>query len=128
MELALRIAALAVTGTAAALLMKRGGAPMTLPLAAAVCALVLSLCVQALSPALDTLRRARRLSGLSAAYYLPVLKCLAIGILSRGAADLCRDGGQTAMAGAVEFGGAAAALWVSLPLMESLLDLLEDLL
>ena len=43
-------------------------------------------------------------------------------------ADLCRDGGQTAMAGAVEFAGAAAALWVSLPLLESLLDLVEALL
>ena len=101
---------------------------MTLPLSAAVCALVLSLCARALLPAMEALDRARTLSGLGNVYFLPVLKCVAIGIVTRAASDLCRDGGQLAMAGAVEFGGAAAALCVSLPLLQTLLDLLEALL
>ena len=47
---------------------------------------------------------------------------------AKGAADLCRDGGQSAVAGAVELGGAAAALYVSLPLLTALLGFLEKLL
>ena len=56
------------------------------------------------------------------------MKCVAIGLITKAAADLCRDGSQTAMAGAVELGGTAAALFVSLPLLQTLLDLLEKLL
>ena len=128
MELIVRIAAAAVVGTAAALLMKRGGAPMVLPLSALVCAFAVFAAAAALEPLKALRDRLQSLSGLSSAYFLPVVKCVAIGVVAKGAADLCRDGGQTAMAGAVEFGGAAAALWVSLPLMETLLGLLEKLL
>ena len=128
MELIVRIAAAAVAGTAAALLMKRGGAPMVLPLSALVCAFTVFAAAEALGPLKALLDRLQNISGLSGAYFLPVVKCVAIGVLAKGAADLCRDGGQTAMAGAVEFGGAAAALWVSLPLMETLLGLLEKLI
>ena len=128
MELIVRLAAVAVAATAAALLMKRGGAPMVLPLSALVCAFALFAAAEALRPLKALLDRFQSIAGLSAAYFLPVVKCVAIGVLAKGAADLCRDGGQTAMAGAVEFGGAVAALWVSLPLMETLLGLLESLL
>ncbi len=57
-----------------------------------------------------------------------MLKCTGIGIAAKLAADLCRDGGQSALAGAVEFGGTAAALFVSLPLLRSFLALLRALL
>lgn len=124
----LRIAAVAVLGTAAALLLKQRAGAMVLPLAAAVCAFAFFAAAGALEPLLDLTGRAERLSGLGREYYLPVLKCVAIGIVAKAAADLCRDGGQTAMAGAVEFGGAAAALFASLPLLQSLLGLLEGLL
>ena len=128
MELIVRIAAVALTGCAAALLLKRGGAPLTLPLAAMVCAFILYLAVGALRPALELLERAKALSGLGGAYYLPVLKCVVIGLITRGASDLCRDSGQSAMAGAVEFGGVCCALFAALPLLETLLGLLERLM
>ena len=71
--------------------------------------------------------RARELTGLSSALFSPLLKCVGIGLTCRVAADLCRDGGQSAMAGAVELIGAVGALYVSLPLMGTLLDMLKDL-
>ena len=128
MELIVRIAAVAVLGCAAALLLKRGNAELTVPLAAAVCAFALTAAAGALEPVIAFLNKAKILSGLGEAYFLPVMKCVAIGIVTKAAADLCRDGGQGAMAGAVELGGAAAALYVALPLLETLLELLESLL
>ena len=38
--------------------------------------------------------------------------------------DLCRDGGSQALAGAVEMAGAAAAVVIALPLLESVVGLL----
>lgn len=128
MELIIRIAAAAVVGCAAALLLKRSNAELTVPLAAVVCAFAMTAAAGALEPVAAFLTRAKLLSGLGEAYFLPVMKCVAIGIVTRAAADLCRDGGQGAMAGAVELGGTAAALYVALPLLETLLGLLETLL
>ena len=128
MELIVRIAAVAVLGCAAALLLKRGSAELTVPLAAMVCAFALTAAAGALEPAVAFLNRAKILSGLGEAYFLPVMKCVAIGIVTKAAAEVCRDGGQGAMAGAVELGGAAAALYVALPLLETLLGMLETML
>ena len=128
MELIVRIAAAALLGCGAAQLMKKNAAVMALPLSMAVCAFIIFLSVEALRPLLRVMGEARSLSGLAPAYFQSVTKCVVIGLLAKTASDLCRDGGHTAMAGAVEYGGAAAALWVSLPLLETLLGLLERLL
>lgn len=128
MEQIIRFAAAALLATAVCLLLRRSNPELQLPLAAIVCAFVLGGCLTLLSPVRELLEQAAALTGLSSAYFLPVGKCVAIAILSKGAADLCRDGGQSAMAGAVELGGAAAALYVSLPLVTTLLGLMGRLL
>ncbi len=124
----LRFAAAAVLAAAAALLLRRSNPELQIPLAAGVCVFVLWGALRLLEPVRLLLERAAALSGLGGEYFLPVAKCVVIGIVTKGAADLCRDGGQSAMAGAVELGGAAAALLVSLPLLTALLGFLEKLL
>ena len=128
MDVLIRFSAAAALITAVCLLLRRSNPELQVPLAAAGCALVLGMVLKLLSPVREFLERAAALSGLSDAYFLPVAKCVVIGIVAKGAADLCRDGGQSAMAGAVELGGAAAALYVSLPLLTALLGFLEGLL
>ena len=128
MDVLIRFSAAAALITAVCLLLRRSNPELQVPLAAAGCALVLGMALKLLSPVREFLERAAALSGLSDAYFLPVAKCVVIGIVAKGAADLCRDGGQSAMAGAVELGGAAAALYVSLPLLTARLGFLEGLL
>ncbi len=124
----LRFAAAAVLAAAAALLLRRSNPELQSPLASAVCVFVLWGTLRLLEPVRLLLERAAALSGLGGTYFLPVAKCTVIGIVSKGAADLCRDSGQSAMAGAGELGGTAAALVVSLPLLTALLGFLEKLL
>lgn len=47
----------------------------------------------------------------------PVIKCLAISLVSRLASELCRDASQYAAAWAVELAGSACSLVVVLPLL-----------
>ena len=124
----LRFAAAAVLSAAVALLLRRSNPELQIPLAAAVCCFVLWGVLTLLAPVRTLLERAAALSGLSDVYFLPVAKCVVIAVVAKGASDLCRDGGQSAMAGAVELGAAAAALVVSLPLLTALLGFLEELL
>ena len=128
METLIRVSAAAALITAVCLLLRRSNPELQVPLAAAGCAFVLLLTLKLLAPVREFLERAAALSGLSEVYFLPVAKCVVIGVVAKGAADLCRDGGQSAVAGAVELGGAAAALYVSLPLLTALLSFLEKLL
>ena len=124
----LRFAAAAVLAAAVVLLLRRSNPELQVPLAAAVCCFILWGTLKLLEPLRTFLERAASLSGLSDVYFLPVAKCVVIAVVAKGAADLCRDGGQSAMAGAVELGAAAAALVVSLPLLTALLGFLEELL
>ena len=128
MEVVVKIAAVSLLGTCTALLLRRSNPELAVPLGAAVCVFSLFALSGVLRPIRDFLNEVQSLSGLSSVYFLPVLKCVVIGIAAKAAADLCRDGGQSAMAGAVEFGGTAAALFVSLPLVRSFLELLQKLL
>ena len=128
MEEVIRFAAAALLATAVCLLLRRFNPELQVPMGAVVCVFVLGSTVALLRPVRELLAEAEVLSGLGGAYFLPVGKCVVIGILSKGAADLCRDGGQSAMAGAVELGGTAAALYTALPLLTTLLGLLEKLL
>ena len=128
MEIVVKIAAAALLGTCVALLLRRSNPELAVPLGAAVCVFSLYTLSGVLRPIREFLDEVQSLSGLSSVYFLPVLKCVAIGIAAKVAADLCRDGGQSAMAGAVELGGTAAALFVSLPLVRSFLTLLQKLL
>ena len=128
MEQLIRFSAAALLATAVCLILRRSNPELQVPLAALVCAFVLSGAAALLCPVRELLEEAEALSGLGTVYFLPVAKCVAIGILSKGASDLCRDGGQSAVAGAVELGGTAAALYVSLPLLTTLLGLLQKLL
>lgn len=123
----MKIGAAAVMATAVCLLLKKSNPEMSLPLSVLVCAGAFTVAAGLLEPILQLLDGARRLSGLSDAVFYPVLKSVGIGVCAKLAADICRDGGQGAMAGCVETAGAICALYVALPLMETLLDMLEEL-
>lgn len=128
MDTLLSAAAAAVVATAVCLVLKRSNSEMTVPLSIAVCAAALGLAFGLLRPVLELMARAKKLSGLTDAVFYPVLKCVGIGFVSRLASDLCRDGGQSAMAGTVELVGAVCALYVSLPLISTFLDMLLELI
>jgi stage III sporulation protein AD len=126
-ELVVKAAVLACAGTLAALVIKRGSPELSSVLAMAVCAGCMYIAAELLRPLAAELEHAAELSGLSPAMLAPVLKCVGLGIAAKLAAGLCRDGGQAAMASAVELVGAAGALCAALPLVSALLSTLKEL-
>ncbi len=113
---------------AVCLLLKKNSPEMGLPVSILVCVGGLALGAGLLSPIMELLSSARKLSGLSDALFYPVVKSLGIGVCAKLSADICRDSGQAAIGGTLETLGAVCALYASLPLMETLLDMLEELL
>lgn len=119
-----KISAAAVAAAMAALVIKRGSAEMSLALTLAALGCCCVLLLGLMRPSVERIRQLISSSKLPPAIFSPVLKCVGIGIVSRIASDICRDGGQAALASAVELAGAAGAVLAALPLMSTLLEMM----
>lgn len=124
----LRLAAIAVTAALAAAVVRKGAAEVGLILAIAAGAILLSASMDALSSVRDLMDLLADTAGLSPAVVAPVIKTTGIAILTRLAAELCRDAKESGIAAFVETAGAAAALCAALPLLETVLTMVSGLL
>ena len=119
----------AVTGMATVivgLILRRSAPELGLALSVAVSAFAALLAMELVSGLAEILADVREETGLSPAVVGPVLKCVGVGIVTRLAADICSDAGQSAAASAVELCGAACSLAVSLPLIRALLSAIRE--
>ena len=123
----MKIGAAAVMSSCICLLLKKQNPELALPLVLAVCAGAFTVMVGLLGPILKLLEEAKRLSGLSDMLFYPVVKSVGIGFCARLTGELCGDSGQCSLARCVEPVAAVCALYAALPLMETLLDMLEEL-
>lgn len=90
--------------------------------------LVLILSARFLEAVFQFLEELKSVCGLSGVYTQPILKCLALALMTKIGTSLCRDSKQSGAAAALEFLGAAAALWICIPLLEAFLSMLEEIL
>ena len=63
----------------------------------------------------------QRIFGVSELMIKPVVKCVAVAIITKMTADLCRDSSQAAAASAVELAGTICVLCIVMPLLMSML-------
>ncbi len=128
MEIALKAAAAAVTGSVIALLLRRQTPELSLLLALAAGILAVGFCIGVLGEIADVLRSLTEKSGVPAVLLLPVIKCVGIALLTQIASQLCRDAQQGAAAVFMELCGTLCALYTALPLVRSVYAVIEGLL
>ena len=121
------IAAAAILAAVCAMVVRRVVPELAILLAVCAGALILLSCSGALEHVLDFLDKLAQLGGLSPQVLSPVLKTVGIGVVTRLAADFCRDAQEGALAGVVEMAGTVLALLAVLPLMNAVLELLAQL-
>ncbi|MBQ4550556.1 MAG: hypothetical protein IJA49_05640 [Oscillospiraceae bacterium] len=124
----LRWAAVVLVGLILALVVGRQSKDMSLLLTLAVCVLVCLGAVSFLEPVMELLRELRKLGDLDSEAISIALKCAGIGLLSELIGLICADAGESAMGKTLELMSAAAILWLSLPLIRELLELIEGVL
>lgn len=128
METVVKMAVLCVTGAVFAVLLKKTSPVMSLLLVTALCIAGLAWIV-ALADNIQTLwDRIDDAAGGNAQLFLPLLKILAIAIVCRLSAEVCRDAEYGAAAALVETAGAFGAVIVSIPLWEAVWELLQELM
>ena len=118
---AFRLIALCVLALLPVALLKKKTPEQALLLTLAVLAVAAARCAAMAAPLVE---RLRQLVGLEESHVSVLLRTVAASLVTKLGSDLCRDGGSQALAGAVEMAGAAAAVVIALPLLESVVGLL----
>lgn len=124
----MKVAATAIVAAVCAMVVRRQVPEIGLLLATCAGVLILLYCTGAIRAAVEMMDKLIETGGLSAAVLEPVVKVTGIAIVTRLAADLCRDAKEGALASVVETAGSALALLTVLPLMSAVLELLTGLL
>lgn len=124
----LKLAALALLAALCALTVKKQVPELAVVLALTAGVVILTQAMDALTGVrtlMDTLSDA---AGLAPAVLSPVIKTVGIAIITKLSSALCKDAGEGGVAAFLETAGAALALFVALPLVETVFDTLSALL
>lgn len=103
------------------------GKDMTLLLTLTGCCMVLLAAVHFLEPVVEFVQTLRKIGQLDYDLMETILKAVGIGLIGELASMICADAGNSALARAVELAAASAILWLSIPLLTSLLDLIRQM-
>ena len=100
---------------------------MAVLLTLAVCCMVLAGAVSFLKPVVELIHSLQETAQLDEDLLQAVLKAVAIGLIGELAGLICADAGNGALGRAVEILTAGAVLWLSVPLITSLMELIAQM-
>lgn len=119
---------LILVGVVLTLVIRHQRPDMGLLLSLGICCCVCVAAAGYLSAVMDLLNKVRLLGGLDRTALSVLLKCAGIGFLGELAGLVCMDAGHSAMAKALQILSGAAVIYLSIPLIEQLLELMEEVL
>ena len=121
MELILKAAALALTAALIGIVLRRTNPEMTLLLSVCTVVLIMGAALGFAQSFTELAQTVQRIFGVSETMIKPVIKCVAVAIITKMTSDLCKDSSQAAAASAVELAGTVCALCIIMPLLMSML-------
>lgn len=101
---------------------------LALLLSMAVCVMTVMTAFYFLEPVISFLFRLEEMGDLQSGVLGTLLKIVGIGLVSEIAEMICRDSGNTSLAKGISFLGAAVILSLSLPILETLVALVQSIL
>lgn len=123
----LQVAVIGVITVLLSTLLKKKNGESALLLTLAACAVIALLAIKMAEPVLDFLQKLREIADLDTALMTPLVKSVGIGLLTQICGGICDDAGESAIAKLVELCGGILAVYVSLPLLEALLETVETM-
>ena len=124
----LRLCAIALVGVILILTLERNQKEIGLVLGLVVCCLVIFGSITYLSPVIDFIDQLEELSNIDHELLRIVLKAAGISILADIVNLICVDSGNASLGKALHMLGISVILWLSIPLFQALIDLLQSVL
>ena len=104
------------------------GKEMGLLLTLAVCSMVAVLAISYLQPVITFVGKLQSVGQLDSGLLEILLKAVGIGIVGEIAGLICTDSGNAALGKVLKLRTTSVILWLSIPLWEKLLELLQEIL
>ena len=123
-----KLAAVGVTAVVLSAVLKKNTPELALLLALAAGLWMLALTASGLGAVVALMEELAEQAGLSEVLLEPVMKTVALSILTRLTAEICRSAGEGGVAAFVETVGAVLALLAALPLVRAVARLMGELL
>ena len=128
MEAMAKLAAVGVTAVVLSAVLKKNTPELALLLALAAGLWMLTQAAAGLGAAVAMMRELAGQAGVSEVLLEPVVKAVALSILTKLTAEICKSAGEGGVAAFVETAGAALALLAALPLVRAVAQLMGELL
>ena len=128
METMVKLAGVAVTAVVFSGVLRKNTPELALLLTAAAGVWMLTLVADGLGAAVELLEELAGQAGLSEVLLEPVVKTVALSILTKLTTEICRSAGESGIAAFVETAGSVLALVVALPLVRAVAQLMGELL
>ena len=128
MEAMAKLTAVGVTAVVLSAVLKKNTPELALLLALAAGLWMLFLVADGLGAVVVLMEELAGQAGLSEALLEPVMKTVALSILTRLTAEICRSAGEGGVAAFVETAGTVLALLAALPLVRAVARLMGELL
>ena len=128
MENFFKITAGILIATILCLLLPKQKADISVLLSIAVCGMALICAAIYLEPLLSLFTRLIGLGNLPVELLQVLFKVVGIGLVSQISSVICMDAGYQSLAKVLQIVSTAVILWLCIPLLEQLLDLIENVL
>ena len=128
MDIVFKCVGLGVAGAILGLLTRKNSGEFGVMISIGVVILVTVAVLGLIKPVLEFVYTLKNRAELGSGTVAPVMKTLAIGYLSQTGKNICEEAGEKTVAGVISLAGSVAAVYVLLPLMESVLRLMEQML
>lgn len=128
METMARLAAVGVTAVVLSAVLRKNTPELALLLALAAGLWMLALVGAGLGAVVELMKELAGQAGLSEALLEPVVKTVALSVLTKLTVEICRSAGEGGVAAFVETAGTVLALLAALPLVRAVARLMGELL
>ena len=128
MDLMVKVAAGAITAAVLGVVLRKNTPELALLLALAAGLWMVALVADGLGAVVALMEELTSLAGLSEELLEPVVKTVALSILTRMTAEVCKSAGEGGVAAFVETAGTVLALVVALPLVRAVVLMMTEML
>ena len=128
MDLMVKVAAGAITAAVLGVVLRKNTPELALLLALAAGLWMVALVADGLGAVVVLMEELTSLAGLSEELLEPVVKTVALSILTRLTAEVCKSAGEGGVAAFVETAGTVLALVVALPLVRAVVLMMTEML
>ncbi|MBD9010245.1 MAG: stage III sporulation protein AD [Clostridiales bacterium] len=126
--LVFKIIGIGICGTVLALTVKQYRPELAIAVPVLSAAAILLLCVPYLSSVLTMFQNIAEESGIDTAYVKIVIKIIGVAYICQFASDICKDAGESSIAGKIELGGKVVIITLSMPIIYGLLELTSKII